>query len=167
MNFFCDYKKNRGNAKGIVILFLFRLASSIAHASLIWKIIFSPYLIFYRFFVEWVLGCELSWKLKLGEGCQLYHGQGLVIHPCATIGSECILRHSTTIGTSGKSIDGRSDAPTIGSNVDIGCHVVIIGPISIGNNVVIGAGSVVIKSVPDNCVVAGNPARILRQRDGE
>lgn len=50
----------------------------------------------------------------------------------------------------------------IGDNVSLGCNVTIIGGVHIGNNVTIGAGSVVVKDVPDNCVVAGNPAKIIR-----
>ena len=47
-------------------------------------------------------------------------------------------------------------------NVSIGANVTIIGDIKIGNNVIIGAGSVVVKDVTDNCIVAGNPARVIR-----
>ena len=45
-----------------------------------------------------------------------------------------------------------------------GCHVAIIGDITIGNNVTIGAGAVVVKDVPDNAVVVGNPARIIKYK---
>lgn len=51
----------------------------------------------------------------------------------------------------------------IGDNVTLGGNVTIIGPVHIGNNVIVGAGSVVVKDVPDNCIVAGNPARIIRR----
>ena len=54
--------------------------------------------------------------------------------------------------------------PTIGDNVSIGANVNIIGNITIGNNVEIGAGSVVVNDIPDNCVVVGNPARIIRNK---
>jgi len=71
------------------------------------------------------------------------------------------LRQSTTIGTK-KGCDGsiNQSAPIIGDNVDIGSNVVIVGPVKIGNNVSIGAGSVV-KDVPANATVVGNPARII------
>jgi len=55
-----------------------------------------------------------------------------------------------------------NNAPIIGDNVTIGANVVIIGDITIGNNVIVGAGSVVTKSILDNCIVVGNPARILK-----
>lgn len=47
-------------------------------------------------------------------------------------------------------------------NVTVGANAVIIGNITIGNNVIVGAGSVVVKDVPDNAIVAGNPARIIK-----
>lgn len=58
-------------------------------------------------------------------------------------------------------------APTIGDNVNIGSNTCIIGGVSIGDNVVIGAGSVVVKDVPSNVVIAGNPARIIRQLEAD
>ena len=51
--------------------------------------------------------------------------------------------------------------PVIGNNVTIGCHACILGDIRIGDNVVIGAGAVVVKDVPNNVVVAGNPAKVI------
>lgn len=91
-----------------------------------------------------------------------------------SIGKNFSHRNSTTLGNKGDTIIVRSDgtvlknkvkngAPVIGDNVTVGANVVIIGDITIGNNVVIGAGSVVTKSIPDDCVVVGNPARILRK----
>ncbi len=52
--------------------------------------------------------------------------------------------------------------PCAPKNVTCGCHVAIIGDITIGNNVTIGAGAVVVKDVPDNAAVVGNPARIIK-----
>ena len=52
--------------------------------------------------------------------------------------------------------------PVIGNHVKMGCHVCILGGVHIGNNVTIGAGSVVVKDVPDNAVVVGNPARFIK-----
>ena len=64
--------------------------------------------------------------------------------------------------TIGKSFGGsKYGYPTIGDNVIIYPNSVIVGNISIGSNVIIGAGSVVVSSVPDNCVIAGNPAKII------
>lgn len=54
-----------------------------------------------------------------------------------------------------------NDRPIIGNNVTLGASVTIIGEIHIGDNVIIGAGSVVVKDVPNNVVIAGNPAKII------
>lgn len=56
-----------------------------------------------------------------------------------------------------------STRPVIGDNVKICTGAIVCGDITIGNNVIIGAGSVVFKSIPDNCVVVGNPARIIKR----
>lgn len=84
-------------------------------------------------------------------------------HPYATvlnaekIGDNFSCIHCTTLGKKG---DKR---PIIGNNVSLGCNVTIIGGVHIGNNVTVGAGSVVVKDVPDNCVVVGNPTKIIKQ----
>lgn len=66
----------------------------------------------------------------------------------------------------GVTIGGKSgwyEVPVIGDNVEINAGARVLGPVRIGNNVIIGANSVVVKDVPDNCVVAGIPARIIRK----
>jgi len=73
------------------------------------------------------------------------------------IGENFSCIHCTTLGKKG---DKR---PIIGNNVSLGCNVTIIGGVRIGDNVTVGAGSVVVKDVPDNCIVAGNPAKIIKQ----
>lgn len=122
----------------------------------------SPILIAYRIFVEWILGCEIPFRTKIGKSLRLYHGQSLTINNETIIGSRCTLRQSTTIGNKELSTQGWSGSPVIGNNVDIGSNVVIIGPITIGDNVRIGAGSVVTKDVQPNVVIAGNPAKIIK-----
>ena len=93
----------------------------------------------------------------------------LCIHPFATtvnansIGEKFTVKHCVTVGKKGG--EGK-DRPTIGKNVTINCNSVVVGDISIGDNVVIGAGTVLTKSVPANCTVVGNPAFILK-RDGK
>lgn len=99
--------------------------------------------------------------LIAGGGLFLYHPYSTIIN-AKSIGKNCVVRHLTTIGNNGLDDNAK---PVLGDNVEIGAHAVIIGPVIIGNNVTIGAGAVVTKDVPDNCVVAGNPARIIK-RDG-
>ncbi|WP_417885234.1 serine O-acetyltransferase [Zunongwangia sp.] len=113
--------------------------------------------------IEWVLGVELPYKTKVGKGLIIYHGHSLVINDGAIIGDDCTLRHCTTIGNKEKSDGSFSSSPKIGNLVDIGSNVCIIGPIHVGNNVKIGAGSVVVKDIPDNCIVVGNPAKVIKK----
>lgn len=88
----------------------------------------------------------------------------LCIHPFATIvnadkiGNNFSIRNNSTIGN-----NKRGERPIIGNNVTINANSVVIGKISIGDNVIIGAGTVLTKSVPPNCTVVGNPAYILRE----
>ena len=158
---FQDWRANRGNIKAQFVLALFRLATLIRSNKLL-IILFFWYLIFYRFFVEWVLGIELPWSLKAGKGLVVDHGQALVVNGESRLGRNVHLRHSTTIGSKQLASGGHSACPRIGNNVDIGAQVCIIGNIEIGNNVIIGVGSIVVKSIPANCVVVGNPARIIK-----
>lgn len=164
-NLFQDWRVNRGNFKGQLVMFLFRLVMLI-NRSMILKVIFFPYLVWYRFFVEWTLGIELPRKTQVGKGLIIYHGQALVVNFKTVIGENCVLRNSVTIGHK-KLADGTlSASPRIGNNVDVGANACIIGDITIGNNVVIGAGAVVVKDVPDNCTVVGNPAKPLPKGEG-
>jgi putative colanic acid biosynthesis acetyltransferase WcaB len=126
------------------------------------RLLMKPFQAIYQILVEWILGIEIPWDTDIGHSLQLQHGHGLVINHRTTIGHNCVLRHTTTIGNK-KNVDGSfSAAPTIGNYVDIGCHVVILGAVKIGDRAVIGAGSVVLKDVPPGGVMVGNPARLLR-----
>jgi putative colanic acid biosynthesis acetyltransferase WcaB len=167
MNFFAylfqDWKANRGNIKGRIVLFMFRLVNAINRYMLL-KILFFWYLMIYRFFVEWVLGIELPRKLTAGKNLIFYHGQGLVVNFKTIIGENCVLRNGVTIGHKKLADGSLSNSPRIGNNVDIGANACIIGDITIGDNVIIGAGAVVIKDIPANSTAVGNPARVLENK---
>lgn len=98
--------------------------------------------------------CTLSQGVTFGYG-----GIGVVIHARAVVGRNCLIGQGVTIG--GKS--GWYEVPVIGDNVEINAGARILGPVRIGNNVIVGANAVVVKDVPDNCVVAGVPARIIME----
>lgn len=97
---------------------------------------------------------------KLSGGLFLYHPFSTIIN-AKSIGSNCTIRNNITIGNVE---DNNLKLPVIGDNVNIGVGAIIIGNISIGNNAIIGAGAVITKDVPEECVVVGNPARIIKRR---
>lgn len=160
-NIFQDWKANKGNIKGRLVMFAFRIAH-LATSNKFAHLLLVPYLIFYKVFVLWFLGIELQHRVKIGSGLKLSHGMGLVIHKSTIIGKNCTLRQCTTIGKKSTKGDKTAKGTVIGDNVDVGANVCIIGSIVIGRNTTIGAGSVVVKDVPANVVVVGNPARIIK-----
>jgi len=96
-----------------------------------------------------------------GGGIYVIHGFGTRIR-AKWIGVGCRFRQLTTIGT--KSVARPLEAPIIGRNVDFGALVCCFDSITIGDNAVVGAGAVVVKDVPENAIVAGNPAKIIGYR---
>ena len=100
-------------------------------------------------------GRQIPLGTNIDGGMRFIHYGIVVIHRKAIIGKNCTILHNVTIGKTHKGV------PRIGNNVTIGANSVIVGPVCVGNNVTIGAGSVVVKDVPDNACVAGNPARII------
>ena len=91
-----------------------------------------------------------------GKGLQIWHYGYLIINSAVRIGDNVTLYPGVEIGEK----DG--GCPTIGDNVFIGAGAKIFGPIKIGNNVTIAANAVVVKDVPDNAVVGGVPAKIIK-----
>jgi len=98
-------------------------------------------------------------NIPIGSGLLLFHSYGTILN-AKSVGENCRIVHNVTLG------DKKGGKPVIGNNVEILANAVIAGDITIGNNCVIGPGAVVFKSIPDNCVVVGNPSYILKQ-DGE
>ena len=96
---------------------------------------------------------------QLGSGLMLWHGFSTIIN-AERIGSNCSIWQQVTIGNKDEEI---IEKPIIGNNVKIFAGAIIVGAVTIGDNVVIGAGSVVVKNVPSNTVVAGVPAKIIKQ----
>lgn len=114
-------------------------------------------------FIKWMLPPERTlniWCPSIGPGAHFEHNYATYLN-AEHIGSDFYCLHLVTLGNDK---DGRR--PVIGDYVSIYTGATVFGGITIGNHVTIGAGSVVSKNVPDNCVVAGNPAYIIRQ-DGK
>jgi serine O-acetyltransferase len=113
-----------------------------------------------RFFT----GIEIHPGAKIGKGFFIDHGMGVVIGETAVIGDNVLLYQGVTLGGTG--IEQGKRHPTIGNNVLIGTGAILLGPITVGDNVKIGANSYIfMHDVPSNTTVAGVPARIVK-RDG-
>src|SRR6266852_2764281 len=117
--------------------------------SLIYRIIFK--------FVQITTGIELPCEVLIGRNFVIDHFGGIIISGYARFGDNCRIRNGVVVGL--RRVEERS-APTIGNDVDIGSGAKILGPIRVGNNVLIGANAVVIRDVPDNSIAVGVPAVI-------
>lgn len=107
-------------------------------------------------------GCEISPYAKIGGGLFLPHTLGIVIGHEVIIGNDCEIFQNVTIGSNRKEKNGRV-MPIIGNNVSIGTGAIIVGSITIGDNVTIGANSYVDKDIPSNSFAIGSPAKIIKK----
>ena len=132
----------------------------ILHPLYLIKIPFIPRLI--SQIMRFLTGIEIHPGAKIGKGFFIDHGMGTVIGETSQIGKNCVLFHNVTLGGTGK--DKGKRHPTVGDNVLIGTGAMLLGPIKIGNNVKIGADTLVInKNIPDDCTVVGTPGKIVKQ----
>jgi len=133
----------------------------LAHTLWNWRVPFFPRLISHisRFFT----GIEIHPGAKIGEGFFVDHGMGVVIGETSEIKDNVALYQGVTLG--GTSLLKKKRHPTLGNNVVVGAGSKLIGAITIGDNVKVGAGSVVITSVPANATVVGVPGRVVEIRN--
>lgn len=99
-------------------------------------------------------------ECKIGKDTVFaYNGIGVVIHKNVSIGKRCVIGQNVTIG----GVHSHPGIPSIGNRVYIGAGARILGPVIVGDDVIIGANSVVVKNIPPRCIVAGVPAKIIKQ----
>ncbi len=109
-------------------------------------------------------GVEIHPGATIGKGFFIDHGAGIVIGETAEIGDNCVMFHNVTLGGTGHHQGKRH--PTIGNNVLIGTGAIILGPVNVGDNVKIGANTFLyMVDIPDNCTVVGTPGVITRLND--
>ncbi len=104
---------------------------------------------------------EIHPGAKIGKGVMIDHGAGVVIGETAEIGDNCILYQGVTLGGTGKDVGKRH--PTLEEGVMVSAGAKVLGPLTIGAHSKIGAGSVVLKSVPPHSTVVGVPGRVVKQ----
>jgi serine O-acetyltransferase len=108
---------------------------------------------------RWLTGIEIHPGAKIGRRLFIDHGMGVVIGETASVGDDVTLFQGVTLGGTGKEHGKRH--PTIEDNVVIGGGAKILGNITVAKNCRIGAGSVVLRDVPDNSTVVGVPGHII------
>ncbi|MDU0960911.1 MAG: serine O-acetyltransferase [Bradyrhizobium sp.] len=111
--------------------------------------------------IQIITGIELPCEAEIGRNFVIDHFGGIIVSGYTRIGDNCRIRNGVTIGL--RRVEEKV-APVIGDNVDIGAGAKLLGPIRIGNNVVIGANAVVITDVPDDSIAVGVPAIIKPRR---
>lgn len=110
---------------------------------------------------RFLTGIEIHPGARIGKGFFIDHGMGVVIGETSEIGDNVTLFQGVTLGGTGKEKGKRH--PTLGNGVLVGAGAKILGSIKIGDNSKVGAGSVVLDPVPENCTVVGVPGRKIVQ----
>jgi len=137
------------------------LMHRLAHRLYQWHLPLVP-----RMISQWsrfLTGIEIHPGARIGRRFFIDHGMGVVIGETAEIGDDVLLYQGVTLGGTGNETGKRH--PTLGNRVVVGTGAKILGNIKIGDNVRIGAGSVVVHPVPDHSTVVGIPGRVVRMRD--
>ncbi|PPR48946.1 MAG: Serine acetyltransferase [Alphaproteobacteria bacterium MarineAlpha5_Bin5] len=133
-------------------------------ANKLWNLKFHLFARMISQFSRFLTGIEIHPGAKIGKNLFIDHGMGVVIGESSDIGNDVTLYHGVTLG--GISPSENSDTqrnvkrhPTLEDNVIVGSSAQILGPITIGNSARIGANAVVLKDVPNNATMVGNPAK--------
>ncbi|MDR1405266.1 MAG: serine O-acetyltransferase [Candidatus Methanoplasma sp.] len=110
-----------------------------------------------------ITGCDIHPGATIGKRFFIDHATGVVIGETASVGDDVTIYQGVTLG--GVSIEKGKRHPTVGDRVVLGANATVLGNITIGNDVRVGAGSVILKDVPNNSTVVGIPGQII-ERDG-
>lgn len=126
---------------------LFRLSNWCARGLL------SPLGLIFQVLNKWFNGCVIGVKADFGKGLVIMHPVGVVINSKVVAGERLVIESGVVIG------DEKGRSPVIGNDVFIGAGAKIIGGVTIGDNVKIGANAVVVKDIPSDCTALGIPAK--------
>jgi serine O-acetyltransferase len=127
------------------------------------RLLRAPFSVIYKSLYRYVrnhYGIELPRTTQVGRRLTIGHQGGIVIHPVARIGNDCIIRHNVTLGAA--TVETVQRGPTLMDRVEVGCGAVIMGNIVIGDDVRIGPNAVVTMNVPAGSTVVASPPRIVQ-----
>lgn len=168
---YSKYKRYGGNfftivffTQGFWAIFQYRIASyaykkvKIQPLKILMQLFFLPW----QKTIEILTGISIPAATQIGSSFYIGHFGGILLNAQTIIGNNCNISQGVTIGVSG--IDENRGVPIIGDNVYIGVNSVLAGKITIGNNVLIGACSLVNKSLPDFSIAGGVPAKIISDK---
>ena len=110
---------------------------------------------------RWFTGIEIHPGATIGRRCFIDHGMGIIIGETTEIGDDVTLYQGVTLGGTGKDTGKRH--PTIGNRVVVSSGAKVLGPFTVGDDVKIGSGSIVLKEVPPGCTVVGIPGKIVKR----
>ena len=147
------------NYPGVHAMFFYRIHH------FLWEKHFKILARFISQFARFLTGIEIHPGAQINGTLFIDHGAGIVIGETAVIGNEVTIYHGVTLGGTGKETGKRH--PTVKDGVVIGAGAKLLGSIEIGNNVKIGANSVVLKDIPDGCTVVGTKAKIVKRPASE
>lgn len=171
-NFAKDLNRNYGHFKGINKILVFLYFPGV-YACFIYRILNYlykkerlPYKVLYRFLFlllyipfKFITGVEIHPEAEIKGGLSIPHCTSIVIARNAKIGENFTIHQCCTVGMSYKNLK----APVIGDNVFMCCNASIIGDIEIGNNVLVLSNSSVAKSIENDVIVGGVPARVIKE----
>lgn len=126
-----------------------------------------PFSFFYHVLykiIQILTGIEFPCEVEIGRNFVIDHFGGIIVSGYAKFGDDCRIRNGVVVGL--RHVEDKR-APIIGNNVDIGAGAKILGPIRIGDNVLIGANAVVLCDVPSNSIAVGVPAVVKLRGPGE
>lgn len=138
------------SALGFYVVLFYRLSSGLRRNNLkVFGFVFDAA-------AKIIFNCHINSEAEIGGGLRLEHATGIVIGKGVRIGRDCTIYQNVTLGGKGSSY------PCIGSGVTVYPLVVVIGDLVVGDNAIIGAGSVLLSNVPAFGVAAGNPAKLIK-----
>ncbi len=156
-----DYRTNGGDwtRPGFRALAVYRFGVwRVTQPKLIRFPAFFVYRMLYRL-VRNLYGIELAYSTKIGRRFLIGHQSGIVIHPFAHIGDDCVIRQNVTIGATRS--DRFGEAPKLGCGVEVGAGAVIAGGVEIGDHARIGPNVVIMRDVPAGAIVMVRPPQLI------